>query len=304
MSTTLDLRRLHAVHLVPLTAYDRQGRMNAPLQAAHVADMAAAGVRVFLPGAGTSEFHNLTVDENLASVRLAREHAPEAVVFAAVGGPIGSAAAIAERAADAGADALLFMPLTHPYLSDAGVLDYVSEVLRHTALPAVLYKNAPVPSDRLLLKLLDNTRIIGFKYAVNDLAAFQDTLDAAHGRGVWICGSAERFAPYYMLAGSPGYTTGAGNLCPRLTLAMHAAFVRGDWTDGMRLQRLIAPIEAFRARDASSYNISMLKYAMTRVGKDFGPPRPPQRLLTPDDCGEVDRLLEPILAAERELQPD
>lgn len=106
-----------------------------------------------------------------------------------------------------------------------------------------------------------------------------------------------------MLAGAPGYTTGAGNLCPRLTLAMHAAFARGDWSEGMRLQRLIAPIEAFRARDGSSYNISMLKYAMTRVGKDFGPPRPPQRQLTPDECREIDRLLEPIIAAEREIQP-
>jgi 4-hydroxy-tetrahydrodipicolinate synthase len=288
---------------VPLTAYDRQGRTNAALQAAHVADMAAAGVRVFLPGAGTSEFHNLTVDENLESVRLTREHAPEAVVFAAVGGPIGSAVAVAERAADAGADALLFMPLTHPYLSDTGVLDFVNEVLRYTTLPAVLYKNAPIPSDRLLLKLLDNPRIIGFKYAVNDLAAFQDTFDAAYGRGVWICGSAERFAPYYMLAGSPGYTTGAGNLCPRLTLAMHAALTCGDWSEGMRLQRLILPIEAYRSRDGGSYNISMLKYAMTRVGRDFGPPRPPQRQLTPEECREVDRLLEPILAAERELQP-
>jgi 4-hydroxy-tetrahydrodipicolinate synthase len=301
--TAFDPRRLRTVHLVPLTAFDGDGRVNTALQSRHVAEMAAAGVRVFLPSAGTSEFHNLTMEENLTSVRLTREQAPDAVVFAAVGGPIGTAVTLAERAANAGADAILFMPLTHPYLSDAGVLDYVSEVLKHTSLPAVLYKNAPIPSDRLLLKLLDNPRIIGFKYAVNDLAAFQDALDAAAGRGAWICGSAERFAPYYMLAGSPGYTTGAGNLCPRLTLAMHAAIARGDWSEGMRLQRLILPIEACRARDGSSYNISMLKYAMTRVGKDFGPPRPPQRRLTPDDCREVDRLLEPILAAERELQP-
>jgi 4-hydroxy-tetrahydrodipicolinate synthase len=86
-----------------------------------------------------------------------------------------------------------------------------------------------------------------------------------------------------------------------LTLAMHAAFARGDWSEGMRLQRLIAPIEVYRARDASSYNISMLKYAMTRVGKDFGPPRPPQRHLTPDECREIDRLLAPILDAESNM---
>ena len=65
MMPTIDPRRLRTVHLVPLTAYNRQGRLNAALQAEHVTQMAAAGLRVFLPGAGTSEFHNLTVEENL-----------------------------------------------------------------------------------------------------------------------------------------------------------------------------------------------------------------------------------------------
>ncbi len=45
----------------------------------------------------------------------------------------------------------------------------------------------------------------------------------------------------------------------------------------------------------------MLKFGMKLSGRDFGPPRPPQRRLTPTEEAEVRALLEPILAAEAEL---
>jgi 4-hydroxy-tetrahydrodipicolinate synthase len=131
---------------------------------------------------------------------------------------------------------------------------------------------------------------------------FRKVVLADKGRVEWLCGSAERFAPYYMLAGAPGYTTGAGNLCPRLTLAMHAAFAAGEYAEGMRLQRILLPIEDYRERAGDSYNISMLKHAMHLLGLDFGPARPPQRQLTDDERREIDGLMTPILAAEADLE--
>ena len=67
----------------------------------------------------------------------------------------------------------------------------------------------------------------------------------------------------------------------------------------MRLLRLIRPIEDYRARDGDSYNISLLKYGMTLMGRDFGPPRPPNRRLSGAEQNEIRNLLEPILEAER-----
>jgi 4-hydroxy-tetrahydrodipicolinate synthase len=104
-----------------------------------------------------------------------------------------------------------------------------------------------------------------------------------------------------MLAGAPGYTTGAGNVCPHLTLAMHTAFAAGEYAEGMRWQKLILPIEDFRAREGDSFNISMLKHCMAILGKDFGPPRAPQRQLTRADQAAIEELLLPILTAEDEL---
>ena len=133
------------------------------------------------------------------------------------------------------------------------------------------YKKSDIPSDALLLKLGADKRSIGVKYSVNQMHQFRTTVTADEHGLEWICGSAERFAPYYMLAGSGGFTSGAGNICPHLSLAMHVAFAAGDYAEGMRIQQLILPIEDYRARAGDSFNISMLKYAITLKGADFGP---------------------------------
>ncbi|MFQ5734942.1 MAG: dihydrodipicolinate synthase family protein [Planctomycetaceae bacterium] len=294
---------LRTVHLVPLTAFDESGRVNADAQSAHIADMYAAGMRVFLPAAGTSEFHGLSADEIVALVRITREATgPDAAIFAPVGLQIGHAVDVAVRSMEAGATGIMFMPFSHPYMSDAGARDYYRQVMATVNAPTLIYKKGAIPSNTLLLETAAWPDVVGVKYAVNELHEFRKTVAADTAKVEWLCGSAERFAPYYMLAGAPGYTTGAGNLCPHLTLAMHAAFAAGEHAEGMRLQQLILPIEDYRARNGDSYNISMLKHAMTVLGKEFGPPRAPMRQLTPAEQTEIEQMMKPILGVERELQ--
>ena len=69
----------------------------------------------------------------------------------------------------------------------------------------------------------------------------------------------------------------------------------------MECLRILRPIEDYRARAGDSYNISMLKAALRLTGRDFGPPRPPQRRITAAEEAEIRTLLEPILAAEAGL---
>jgi 4-hydroxy-tetrahydrodipicolinate synthase len=308
MGAKFDRGRLRTVHLVPLTAFGPGGGIAEDVQARHVRWMAAAGMRVFLPAAGTSEFHSLSAAEIARLVAITREAAGKrAAVFAPVGLQIGHAIETGRQSLAAGADGVMVMPMSHPYLSDSGIRDYYRALLDALDCPMMLYKKAALPSDELLLELADDERVVGVKYAQNNLDEFRRTVlrDTASGgsggpRTEWLCGSAERFAPFYMLAGSPGYTTGAGNLCPRLTLAMHAALAAGEYAEGMRLQALLLPIEEYRSRSGDSYNISMLKHAMTLLGEDFpfGSPRPPQRRLTDAERAEIDAIVRPILAEE------
>jgi len=300
-----DKSKLRTVHLVPLTAYDAAGKLALDVQARHTVRMYSAGMRVFLPAAGTSEFHSLSADEIVSLVKVTRDSSgPDAQVFAPLGMQIQNAIDVGERSLAAGATGVMFMPFSHPYLCNAGARDYYRQVIDRLRCPTLVYKKSPIPGDQLLLELAGDPHVVGVKYAENNLHDFRKVVLEDRGRIEWLCGSAERFAPYYMLAGATGFTTGAGNLCPHLTLAMHAAFSASAYTEGMRLQKLILPIEDFRARDGDSYNISMLKHAIRRLGSDFGPPRAPQRQLSPQERNTIDDLLAPIFAAEREMQEE
>ena len=300
-----DKSKLRTVHLVPLTAFDAAGRLALDVQARHTARMYAAGMRVFLPAAGTSEFHSLSADEIVELIKVTRESSgPDAQIFAPVGLQVAHAIDSGLRSLNAGATGVMFMPFAHPYLCNSGARDYYRQVIDRLSCPVLIYKKSPIPSDQLLLELAGDRHVVGVKYAENNLHDFRKVVLEDRGRVEWLCGSAERFAPYYLLAGATGFTSGAGNICPHLVLAMHAAFAAGEFAEGMRWQKLILPIEDFRSREGDSYNISMLKYAVRRLGADFGAPRAPQRQLTAPERAAIDDLLAPILAAERDLQEE
>ncbi|HBH52476.1 MAG TPA: hypothetical protein DDY91_11350 [Planctomycetaceae bacterium] len=302
MSQSYDPARLRTVHLVPLTAFDEHDRLDREVQARHTERLVRAGIRMFLPAAGTGEFHSLSADEIVEVVRVTREAAgPDVEIFAPVGLQVAHAIDVGRRSLQAGANGVMFMPFTHPYLCNTGAAEYYRAVINALQCPTLIYKKSAVPSDTLLLELAENQHVVGIKYAENNLHDFRKVVLADQGRIEWLCGSAERFAPYFLLAGATGYTTGAGNIAPHVTLAMHAAFSAGAWSEGMRYQEALLPLEEFRAREQDSYNISMLKWAVRKTGLNFGATRPPQRSLTQADQRAIDELTDRLLAVEQQL---
>ena len=300
---SFDLARLSTVQLVPPTPFSSDGKVvRTDVLAAFARQMYDAGIRAFLPGAGTGEFHSLSADEVIATVATVRQSVgSDAVVMAPIGLGVSHAIAIGEGAISAGADALLVMPPIHPYLCDSGVRDYFQTLMDALPLPFLAYKKGPTPSDALLTELGREGRLVGVKYAVNEIDAVTRFIDANRAHLGVYCGTAERFAPFFHLAGATGYTSGAGNIAPRLTLAIHAALTLGDYPRAMALLKILRPIEDFRAKAGDSYNISMLKVVLKHLGHDFGPPRAPQRRLNEAEQAEVIALIEPIVEADREI---
>lgn len=296
--------RLDTVQVVPPTPFSPDGEqvLTDRLQTL-VRELFAAGIRVFLPAAGTGEFHSLSTAEVVQCVAATRQAVPDGVVMAPLGFSIADAVAIGQGALDAGADCLLLMPPIHPYLSDSGFREYFLAIADRLGTPLLTYKRGPVPSDKLLLELGRQGKLRGVKYAVNDADAFARFALAARevpGLGLY-CGTAERWAPYFMLAGATGYTSGLGCLTPRLTLELHRLLAAGEWGAAMRWLEPLRPIEDYRARDADSFNISAIKFAVSQQGLDCGPCRPPQRRLTPTEQEEIRSLAATLLARERTL---
>ena len=301
MTAGLNLERFYTVQLVPVTPFDADGQINREATVQLYERLEAAGIRLFIPCAGSAEFHSLSGEEILDVIQLARQTlSNEATLVAPTGFRADFAVDLGNRAHQSGADAVLVMPLTFPYLSDAGAEDYYRSLLDQIECPLLIYKKGPVPSDELLLRLAEHPNLVGVKYAVNDLDAFNQIVAADGGRIDWYCGSAERFAPFFALAGSRGFTSGAANICPGLALGMQAALENGDWQEAMRLQHLILPIENYRDRQESSFHVSLLKYAVSCTGIECGSPRPPQRQLTAAEQTEIRQLVETVQAAETE----
>ena len=301
--TRINSTSLSTVQLVPLTPLSPDGRrVEYERLTMFARDLYEAGIRVFLPAAGTGEFHSLSAREVVQCVEATKAGVgPDAIVIAPVGFGLAHALEIGRGALDNEADGLLVMPPVHPYLCDEGVRDYLLTLAKELPLPLLAYKKGPVPSDALLLELCRGGKLAGVKYGENNLDAAAKLIKAVGDSAVVSCGIAERYAAYFHLAGAVGYTSGAGNLCPRLTLAMHGALVVGDFAEATRLLNILRPIEEYRARAGDSYNISMLKAAMKATGRDFGPARLPQRPISVSEQREIEALVEPILAQEQKL---
>ena len=303
MTVTTDA--LSAVHMVPLTPFDSDGEFAEDVHRAHIERLAHAGVRVFLPAAGTSGFYQLEPDEITRIVCATVDvTGSSGLTFAPVGMRPGEALAIGRRARDVGAAGIMFMPAVGPYLSDAGLRDYYTEIMDAVGLPTLIYKKGPLPSNDLLLELADHPLFVGVKYAEPNIEPFHRAVMDDGGRLAWICGLAERYANSFVAQGAVGYTSGAGNLAPRLTLRLHAELMDGDVRAALETQRLLLPIERFRARAGDSFNISMLQCAMRMLDDplDFGSPRRPMRRVTEAEESEIRDLLAPILSAERALR--
>lgn len=301
MPHAFDLKRLDTVQLVPPTPFSGDGKhVRGELLSQHTREMREAGITVFVPAAGTGEFQSLSNDEVIACIQATRDAAgDDATVIAPIGFSLENATQLGRRAADAGADALLSMPLNHPYLVDEGVANYLRTLRKAVPLPLLIYKRTgAAPSDQLLIQLGKEGVLAGVKYSGSDLNAFRQFVNSAPSQLGVYCGLAERLAPFFMLAGATGFTSGAANVAPRLSLELHRLLETNDFVAAMSLLEIFRPFEEFRARHGDSYNIASVKGSMQFRGHDFGPLRPPQRTIMLADQQAYTEIVTSLLAAE------
>lgn len=295
----------NTVHLVPPTPFEGLGKaVDTRRLAAETRLAIEAGMRVIIPGAGTGEFHSLSEDEaaevlaTVAGVAAGREGV---AVLAPVGLGVDRAVRAGVFAKEKGAAGLLVMPPVHPYLSDEGVAGYFETIKAETGMPLWVYKRGPIPSDAALVRLIETGVIAGVKYAVNDVDAVHAFVRNVAGRAEVVCGTAERFAPFFHLAGARGFTSGAGALFPRTSLKLHAALDAGDYPEAMRLRTILEPLERFRARQGDALNISVIKTGLAILGRSVGPARLPNRPLTVAETGELEAVVRKIQEFEEAI---
>lgn len=294
--TTRDLiDRLQSVIAIPVTPFDDTGGVDEPALRALLARMLGAGISVFTPNGNTGEFYSLAADEATrvleATVDEVGQHA---LVVAGVGHDVATAARMARRAASTGASAVMVHQPPHPYRSAEGWIDYHRAVADASAgLGLVVYLRDPHIGPDVLARLAQSCpELVAVKYAVPDVFA-QTTAIAAVGaeRVAWVCGLAEKWAPFMWLAGARGFTSGLVNVAPALSLRLFELLRADKLTDAMGLWRSLAPMEQLRARRADANNVSALKEALAQRGLCTRTVRPPISGLPDDERALVRTIL-------------
>src|SRR5699024_6338511 len=108
---------------------------------------------------------------------------------------------------------MIHMPV-HPFITTEGATEYFKKIIEAINLPAIVYFKNPHISDQLLFDLAHLDRLVGVKYAVNDLPRFRKVVEQMpkEHQVALICGTAEKWAPFFWNAGAKGFTSGLVSL--------------------------------------------------------------------------------------------
>lgn len=275
--------------------YDRYGE--------HIAWLAESGCDGVTPNGSLGEYQTLSEVERTQTVAAALEAAPEGFAVIPGVGAYGSreAARWAERAAEAGAPAVLALPPNSYRADDRSVFEHYRAVAA-VGLPVVAYNN-PLDTKvdlvpETLARLHEEGLIVAVKefagdprraYMVRELAPELDILIGSDDTVLEVG-----------LAGAKGWVSGFTSAFPRACVTLYNASVAGDLETALPLYRVLHPLLRW---DSRTEFIQAIKLSMDIVGRYGGSCRPPRVPLTAEQEAEIRELTERAVASEIEAAP-
>lgn len=283
---------LKGINAIPVTPFSGDGGIDYQAFASVLDHLIEGGMEAVYPCGNTGEFYSLTLEEAKETVSFAVRHvAGRAKVIAGIGYDSRTAVALARHAEQAGADGVMVHQPVHPFLLDRGMAEYYREVARSTRLPLVLYVKSEAVTDAALLEAAAEPNIVAVKYAVNHLPSFAKAVRLIGNRFVWLCGTAEMWAPFFYAAGAEGFTSGLVNVDVSRPRLMLEALRLGRYQEAMCLWDEVRPFEELREANRSGNNVSVVKEAMAQLGRIDGRVRPPIAELLPEEKQRVASIL-------------
>jgi 4-hydroxy-tetrahydrodipicolinate synthase len=251
------------------------------------------GLRAVTIAGNTGEFGALSAPEIGRLVEIAAATlAGRAVMLVGTGGDLSTAALVASKAAAAGAFGVMVHEPSGPFRSLEGWIRYHAELAsRVPDLAVVPYiRDAAIRAEDLRALVAAAPNVVAVKYAVPDPVRFAEIVTTGPPL-LWICGLAERWAPFFWPAGATAFTSGLALVEPRLSLEL-LEHLRGQrLPEALAIWSLVAPFEALRARNQGAANVPAIKEALAlRIGTGRTV-RPPISDLGPDDRRDISRIL-------------
>lgn len=296
MSYELFSKKLETISGITITPFDKETKeIDWDGVKANVDFIIEKGIEVIVPCGNTSEFYALTLDEVKKETKKTVEYANgRAIVMAGIGYSADTAIELGNHAKEVGADCVMIHMPTHPFITTEGATEYFKKIIEAVDLPSVLYFKNPHLNDQILYDLAPLEKLVGVKYAINDLPRFRkvvSNLPKEHNVTL-ICGTAEKWAPFFYNAGATGFTSGLVSLYPEKSLELLHALRNNDMETAWRVWDEIVTFEDLRERYNNGINVAVIKTAMEYVGLNAGVTREPVEMLSGQDKKEVEELVD------------
>jgi len=285
--------RLRGISAVMITPFDESGAVDLDGVEATADFLVRGGMKTIVPLGNTGEFYGLTEVEARAVVEATvAAVAGRAAVVVGVGLSPAQAGNAAEHAHRAGADAIMVHQPANPYATGSGLCAYYDAVSQRSSLPIVPYVKTPALRLDDLVTVATLPAVVGIKYAVNDLPLFASAVERTRGSGVvWVCGTAETWAPFFFAGGAEGFTSGLVNVTTGPSLALLEALRQGDQERALGIWAGMRPFEELRALHGDGFNVSVVKEAVRQLGRAAGGVRPPASAVGAEERREIADLL-------------
>lgn len=260
------------------------------------------GIRILMPQCGTGLVYDSSLDDYRRTVEAMTDAVgDQAYVIPGVGPGYGRTQEMGRIAREFGVDGVMIMPVVGP-ASPEGVYTGLSDLVQTLDLPIVLYLKDPrlMPVESTV-RLAGMEQVHAIKYAVKDLGMFDALVDEIGDDVVLLCGMAEKPAVEFMDHGAKGYSSGMANFVPKMSLALHNAYMAGNRAEVERIHALMVPFEDIRAEGKGKYNAAALHVALERIDLAGGPVIPMSTNVIYEDLERVRSLTDELMKHENAL---
>jgi 4-hydroxy-tetrahydrodipicolinate synthase len=275
--------RFSGSYVALATPFDKRGGLDEAALRRLVRSHLRAGTSGLVPCGSTGEAATLTAEEYRRVVSLTLEESRGLLpVIAGVGtNATARAVEMAREAESLGADALLVLSPYYNKPTQEGLYRHFRAVARNTRLPIVVYnipgRTAVNISPKTVLRLAaDCPNVQAVKEASGSLDQASE-IAAGAPRGFAVLSGDDSLTVPMMAVGASGVISVAANVAPRLTAAMCAAALAGDFSKARGLHRKLFPL--VKALFVETNPIPV-KAALEMMGFCGGAPRLPLTALT------------------------
>jgi 4-hydroxy-tetrahydrodipicolinate synthase len=284
---------IHGIIAYPITPFDEDG-IDVDRLAGLVDVMVDAGVHAIAPLGSTGESAYLTFDEWKAVV-----DATVAAVAGRVPVVVGSSdlttagtVARAEYAQQAGATAVMVIPVSYWALNDREIVQHYTSVSDAISIPIMAYNNPATSGIDMSPTLLNDmfesiANMTMVKESTGDIQRMLDLKQLSSGELPFYNGS-NPLVLKALLAGASGWCTAAPCLRPAPVIALYEAVAAGETARATEIYEELLPLLSFIVSKGLP---TAVKSGLDILGAPAGVPRLPLLPLDAEDRTQLESIL-------------